>query len=565
MKRLLRMHLAWVGLVCLLAAGAVVACGGDSTPPSAATPTEAAANTPTPVPATPTPPLSLAPKPPGSIPVPTRTMIRDRPPSTGDVAQPSPSPTPAEPPQGGDEVQTQSLLTIPPTPNVSAADLEQGRAELREKNPDQSWDLIYPRYQHDAVLLDDGRVLMGGGFTGVANNNVIVPFQLGLVELYDPETDVWTPIDPAEGPGFFYSLVRLTDGRVLALGVRVADDDAESMASVFDPATNLWSELPGSPDLTRSFPHVLLLDDGTVLVAGGLDLFSDPTAFSPDYVEQFEIFDPLTGEWNRAAFPSRQFQPEYTPEEPFFVKLADGRVAALVSEGANSRRNEPHVEIYDPSTDTWTPVSNPDPYFTFTGAVALSDGRLLAQGEVGEFPIQDISSDAEGNILSVTLGDGTELTAEEFMDEERYVGFRIYDPDTDAWKPTGEPVYLRLLPILTLLNDGRVLAAGGEAGWRRSGRWGPDYSVSSDMSGARLGAPHSTTEIYDPETNTWSLGPDLSELRLGSSATVMLDGRVLLAGGIGMVLDIEEIYPLPTSEIVDPDAPPGTAPETGSR
>ena len=562
MLSLLHFRLAWVGLSCLLAAGAVAACGDDSAPPSAPTPTEAAANTPTPIILTPTPQLTMAPKPAGSIPVPTRTMIRDRPPRTGDAARPSPSRTPTPIPS---HTQTPSLLTIPPTPNVSAADLEKGRAELRENNPDQSWDLIYPRYQHDAVLLDDGRVLMGGGFTGVANNNVIVPFQLGLVELYDPETDVWTPIDPVEGPGFFYSLVKLKDGSVLALGVGVADDDAESMAAVFDPATSLWSELPGSPDLIRAFPHVLLLNDGTVLVSGGVDLFSEPSSFSTDYVEEFEVFDPATGEWRQAASPSRQFQPEYTPEEPFLVKLADGRVAALVSEGDNSWRNEPHVEIYDPTADTWTSVSGPDLYSTFTGVVPLSDGRLLAQGEVVEFPIQDISSDAEGNILSVTLGDGTELTAEEFMDEERYVAFRIYDPDSDTWTLTGEPVYHRPLPILALLNDGRVLAAGGEGGWRRSGRRGPDYSVSSDMSGARLDAPHSTTEIYDPETNTWSLGPDLAELRLGSTATVLLDGRVLLAGGIGMVLDIEEIYPLPTSEIVDPNAPPGTAPETGSR
>ena len=536
MKRLSYFRLSCVVLVCLLATGAIAACGGESTPPSATTPTEEAANTPAPsaVPHTPTPRPTMAPIPASNIPLPTRTPT------------PLPSSTPT------------------PRPTITAADLERSRAQLRKEHPEESWDLISPRYDHDAVLLDDGRVLLGGGFTGVANNNVIVPFPMGLVELYDPDTDVWTPLDPVEGPGYMYSLVKLTDGKVLALGVGESDDDAESMAALFDPATSLWSELPGSPVLIRAFPNAFLLNDGTVLVAGGLDFFSDPSGYSPDYVGEFEIFHPATGQWQRAASPSKPFEPEVALEQPFFLQLSDGRLAALGSERTDENWNAPRLEIYDPTTDTWTTITGLDPYFRIDGGVALADGRLLVHGQVSESAPYGTVSGADGEILRLFLPDGTELTTNEEI-AEQFVRFKIYDPDADTWTPAGETIYSRPLAIMTLLPNGRVLAAGGEEGWAENDDGRPDNRLRALMSGAPLNLPHSTTEIYDPRTDVWSLGPDLAELRIGSTATVLLDGRVLLAGGIGMVLDIEEIYPLPTSEIVDPDAPPGTAPGTGLR
>ena len=49
-----------------------------------------------------------------------------------------------------------------------------------------------------------------------------------------------------------------------------------------------------------------------------------------------------------------------------------------------------------------------------------------------------------------------------------------------------------------------------------------------------LGAIHSSTEIYDPVTNTWSSGPGLPNPRVAHSATLMGDGRVLITGGISV-------------------------------
>ena len=86
----------------------------------------------------------------------------------------------------------------------------------------------------------------------------------------------------------------------------------------------------------------------------------------------------------------------------------------------------------------------------------------------------------------------------------------------------------------TLLNDGRVLVAGGFDTW-----------------GGSLVPALSTTEIYDPNQNTLSPGPLLKNGRGGHAATLLADGRVLLIGGAAQGM-VSQFYPTDTTEIFDP-------------
>ena len=41
------------------------------------------------------------------------------------------------------------------------------------------------------------------------------------------------------------------------------------------------------------------------------------------------------------------------------------------------------------------------------------------------------------------------------------------------------------------------------------------------------------TEIYDPESNTWTSGPDMSTARYQHVALTLADGSVIITGGFG--------------------------------
>jgi hypothetical protein len=90
----------------------------------------------------------------------------------------------------------------------------------------------------------------------------------------------------------------------------------------------------------------------------------------------------------------------------------------------------------------------------------------------------------------------------------------IFDPETDAWSAAPSLSASRTLHSITRLNDGTVLVAGGGAG------------VSTP--------PLQTAERFNPETGTageWSPAGTMVTARRGHSATLLRDGRVLVAGG----------------------------------
>ena len=159
-----------------------------------------------------------------------------------------------------------------------------------------------PRAGHQAVRLDDGRVLITGGVTTG-----------GLVtascEFFDQSTQNFETGSPMSVPRAGHGLTLLDDGRVLATG-GVADwqnaatlfiaalNTAQLSAEIFDPVTNTWSSLPAMAD--RRFGHsATRLLDGRVLLVSGINggipgLFPSAGAQVPSYTATCELFDPLT-------------------------------------------------------------------------------------------------------------------------------------------------------------------------------------------------------------------------------------------------------------------------------
>ncbi|MEP6639979.1 MAG: kelch repeat-containing protein [Chloroflexota bacterium] len=103
---------------------------------------------------------------------------------------------------------------------------------------------------------------------------------------------------------------------------------------------------------------------------------------------------------------------------------------------------------------------------------------------------------------------------------------------------TGSMHHSRSYETATLLQDGRVLVAGGEENG--------DKTVAS-------------AELYDPATGQWTDTGSMHAARRGHTATVLADGRVLVAGGWNLAAQPQA--PL-FAELYDPAS--GTWSKTGS-
>jgi N-acetylneuraminic acid mutarotase len=99
----------------------------------------------------------------------------------------------------------------------------------------------------------------------------------------------------------------------------------------------------------------------------------------------------------------------------------------------------------------------------------------------------------------------------------------------------------RSLHTATLLNDGRVLVAGGDAGIPTFAFIGFTYLPTVGS----LSNIVATSEVFDPVTSTWAMVGSLTTARAQHTATRLNDGRVLVAGGVdasGGALASTEIY-----------------------
>lgn len=274
-------------------------------------------------------------------------------------------------------------------------------------------------------------------------------------------------------------------------------------------APDLWREVEARATAVqqrspRSFSLALILVilllvmafAGAALVGSGvvkLPSLVPPSPTSPAVVN-------LPGSWSATGSmtTARTF--------PTATRLLDGRV--LVTGRWNRLSNPfPAAEIYDPVAGTWG-ATEPMIQLRFNAtATLLPDGRVLVAG-------------------GATGGPQALASAE------------VYDPAAGTWSATGSLAEARSGHTATLLPDGRVLVVGG-------------YVLVDGTS--RPGDTLASAELYDPATGTWSPTGAMAQGRGSHTATLLPDGRVLVAGGYAVAADRSKTgNQLVSAELYDP-------------
>ena len=196
-----------------------------------------------------------------------------------------------------------------------------------------------------------------------------------------------------------------------------------------------------------------------------------------------ELYDPASNAWSPAAslVAARYYHTAtLLPSGKVLVVAGNGSPGALTS-----------AELYDPATNAWSAAGNLATARFFHSATLLPSGKVLV---------------VAGTANNVKFGSA-----------------ELYDPVGNSWSTTGSLTIARYNHTATLLPSGKVLVAAGNG------------SVGS-------AGVYNSAELFDPANGSWSAAASLTTGRYQHSATLLANGKVLIAGGTGGSVNNTELY-----------------------
>ncbi len=287
---------------------------------------------------------------------------------------------------------------------------------------------------------------------------------------------------------FDHTATRLPNGEVLVVGGGSSSplEYAETAsAELYDPAKGTFTPT-GKMTTARRWHTASLLNSKVLIVGGGGDGGWD---YFP--VDSAELYDSATGQFT----PAGKMQTARLSHTA--TVLNNGKV--LIAGGYKPEEVLATAELYDPTANAFTATGSLNEPRSSHTATLLPDGRVLVSGGWGY--------------------DGVCTSAE------------VYDPATGGFTSVG--AFPRVSHTATLLNDHRLLIAGGES-WR----WPQEETTYYD-----------DVQFFDPATGQFSLAAKMSGYRFLHTATKLLNGQVLLVGGLSNGGETS------SAELFDPSSP----------
>lgn len=337
-----------------------------------------------------------------------------------------------------------------------------------------------------SVVDGDGVLVVGGD----SIEGPLTSVERWTSKVHAPQ-GAWQYIGRMAVPRSGATATALVDGRVLIAGgggknprstmAELYGDPDVKPQQIFAPAGRMVA--------VRAQHSATRLADGRVLVAGGFDANGNALATA-------EIWSPQAKSW-RAVGRMHEARGGHAA-----ALLPDGRVlivggdltSSLSTKSGRKERTSaelPSAELFEPKTGRWTPIASlPDSEArAYLTATVLSDGRVLVAGGVESPAI--VKSRAW-----------------------------LWEASSGKWTSAGVGGG-RAFATATRLPDGRVIVIGG----RRSCAASAKHLCTSPMETT------DSTELWDPVSSQWRVGPVLSEARSEHCAEPLPDGGVLVVGG----------------------------------
>lgn len=341
----------------------------------------------------------------------------------------------------------------------------------------QKWEsapsLSVARFSHTATLLSDGSVLVVGGEQDTRIEKGKEPV-ISSVERYNPSSNS-AVAEVTQLPDLHYARARhtatlLPDGRVVVVGGMDQDHKPMSSVEIWDPKSQAWSDGPVLK-VARYNHAATLLNDGSLMILGGIDQDGKTTS-------AVEILRAPGNEWAAAAplLMSLRSQAAAT--------LGNGDVLVVGTAFDEYLNTITRTMLWQHDEQQWKPAG------------------ILKPDMLG-----DVHADTR--YLIKPLSDGSAL----IFDQSLIFRWVPYANNDGEYVPT----YDRRAFSTVILNDGRILVAGGRMA----------DGVASDLA-----------EIYDPSSNRFYLTGRMNQPRMTGmpfhsslSSVVTNDGRVVIAGG----------------------------------